>query len=143
MIIRQTKIADVTQIAEIYNFYVQNTHHTFETDPVIFEEMQRRISEIVKDYQYLVFEENKEILAFAYAAQYKSRRAYQSSAEVSVYVKNGAGGKGIGTSLYEKLLAELSETDVRAVIAGIALPNEASIGFTNDSVLKKSRIFVK
>jgi phosphinothricin acetyltransferase len=42
-------------------------------------------------------------------------------------VKNGAGGKGIGTSLYEKLLAKLSETDVHAIIAGIALPNEASI----------------
>jgi phosphinothricin acetyltransferase len=75
MIIRPTKIADVAQIAEIYNFYIQNTHHTFETDPVGFEEMQKHISEIVKEYPYLVFEENKEILAFAYTAQYKSRCA--------------------------------------------------------------------
>jgi phosphinothricin acetyltransferase len=35
--------------------------------------------------------------------------------------------KGIGKILYEKLFEELSKTDVHAIIAGIALPNEESI----------------
>ncbi len=127
MNIRPIKLADARQLAEIYNFSVQNTHHTFETEVVSFEEMQNRIGEIIKNYPYLVAEENGEILAYAHAAPYKSRCAYRSSIEVSVYVKNGTKGKGIGTKLYEKLFEELKQTDVHAIIAGIALPNDASV----------------
>ena len=127
MDIRPVKFADTEQIKEIYNFYVLNTHHTFETEPVTSEEMQKRIGEIISNYPYLVVEENGEILAYAYAAQYKSRCAYKSSIEVSIYVKNGIRGKGFGTKLYEKLFEQLEKTDVHAIIAGIALPNDASV----------------
>ena len=127
MNIRPIKLTDARQIAEIYNFYVLNTHHTFETEPVTSGEMQKRIGEIVENYPYLVGEEDGEILAYACAAQYKSRCAYKTSIEVSVYVKNGIRGKGFGTKLYEKLFEELEQTDVHAIIAGIALPNDASV----------------
>ncbi len=127
MNIRQANIADAVQIGEIYNFYVENSHHTFETEAVTLGEMQDRINTIVKKYPYFVAEEDGEILAYAYAAQYKSRRAYNLSTEISVYVKNGAKGKGLGTKLYKKLFKELSKTDVHAIIAGISLPNETSV----------------
>ena len=127
MKIRQAKLTDAEQIAEIYNFYVLKTHHTFETEPITSGEMQNRIGEIIKNYPYFVAEENEEILAFAYAAKYKPRSAYKHSVEVSVYVKSGIKGKGFGTKLYEKLFDELRQSDVHAIIAGIALPNEASI----------------
>lgn len=127
MSIRRVNVSDAAQIAEIYNFYVENSHHTFETEAVNVDEMRERIGEIVKKYPYFVAEENGEIVAYAYAALYKSRCAYSSSSEVSVYVKNGTKGKGLGTKLYEKLLTEISKSDIHAIIAGIALPNDASI----------------
>ncbi len=127
MNIRKATMEDAGQIAEIYNFYIQNTHHTFETEPVDSDEMRKRIGETIESYPFLVCEENSEIWAYAFAARYKSRCAYKSSAEVSVYVKNNLRQKGIGKILYEKLFEELSKTDVHAIIAGIALPNEESI----------------
>jgi len=36
-------------------------------------------------------------------------------------------GQGLGTRLYEALLAELKQLGVHAVLGGIALPNEASV----------------
>ncbi len=36
-------------------------------------------------------------------------------------------GQGIGTRLYEQLFAELKKMDIHAIIAGISLPNEASV----------------
>ena len=120
-------MVDSEQIAEIYNFYIQNTHHTFETERINPVEMQKRINQIIENYPFLVCEENQEIFGYAFATQYKSRCAYKNSAEVSVYIKNGLKQKGIGTKLYEKLFEELSKTEVHAIIAGIALPNEASI----------------
>lgn len=128
MNIRRVKISDAAPIAEIYNFYVLNSHHTFETEAVETAEMRKRIAEIRKNYPYFVAEnDDGEILGYAYAAQYKSRCAYRRSAEVSVYVKIDLKKKGIGKSLYERLFAEILLTDIHAIIAGIALPNAGSV----------------
>ena len=127
MIVRKVEIEHAAQIAEIYNFYVLNSHSTFETDAVEIYQMQKRVEEVIENYPYFVAEENKKILGYAFASQYKSRCAYKNSAEVSVYVKNDLKQKGIGGMLYEQLFAEILQTEVHALVAGIALPNEASI----------------
>ncbi len=129
MNIRRAKSDDAGQIAEIYNYYILNTHHTFEIEPLSADEMRERVAAIGENYPYLVAEENGEILGYVYAAQFKLRQAYKYSVEASIYVKSQAKQKGIGSQLYEKLLAELAETDVHTIIAGISLPNEASVRF--------------
>jgi phosphinothricin acetyltransferase len=53
MNIRPAKVADTEQVAEIYNFYILNAHHTFETEPVTSKEMQKRIDKIIKNYPCL------------------------------------------------------------------------------------------
>lgn len=129
MNIRKVELKDAAQIAEIYNYYIQNTHQTFETEPLSADEMQTRIGETISSYPYLVAEEDGEILGYAYAAQFKLRQAYAYSAEVSIYVSNAAKQRGLGTRLYEKLFDELAETNVHAMVAGISLPNDASVKF--------------
>lgn len=127
MKIRNVNQNDAKHIAEIYNFYIENTHHSFEVEPVSVNEMNRRIVETSENYPFLVAEENDEILAYAYASCYKLRSAYKNSVEVSVYVKNDLKQKKIGTKLYERLFDELSKMNIHAIIAGISLPNEASV----------------
>lgn len=129
MNIRPVNLTDAAQIAEVYNYYIQNTHHTFETESLSAEEMESRISNIIAGYPYLVAEEDGEILGYAYATQFKLRQAYAFSAEVSIYVRNAAKQKGIGTQLYTQLFDKLADTNIHAIVAGISLPNEASIRF--------------
>ena len=129
MNIRNVNLTDAAQIAEIYNYYIKNTHQTFETEPLTPEEMRERIEEIRENYPYLVAEENGEIYGYAYATQFKMRQAYEFSAEVSIYVKADAKQKGIGTQIYDKLFEELKETDIHAIVAGISLPNDGSVRF--------------
>jgi len=129
MNIRSVNLDDAAQIAEIYNYYIQNTHHTFETEPLDVEEMRRRIGGVIEDYPYFVTEENGRILGYIYAAQFKLRQAYAHSVEVSIYVRNEERQTGIGKSLYIKFLDELVETNIHAIVAGIALPNDASVKF--------------
>ncbi len=129
MDIRQANKQDSPQIAEIYNYYITSTHHTFETEPLEASEMEARIEEVKGQYPFLVAEEEDEILGYAFAAQFRLREAYEHSAEVSIYVKNDAKQKGIGTRLYDQLFQELSHTLTHAIVAGIALPNDASIAF--------------
>ena len=127
MKIRPAKLTNAEQIAEIYNFYILNTHHSFEIEPVSSAEMRDRIAATVENYPYLIVEENGEIIAYAFASCYKPRSAYKNSVEVSIYVKNDLKQKGIGTKLYEKLFEALSKMNVHAIIAGISLSNEANV----------------
>jgi phosphinothricin acetyltransferase len=127
MKIRTAAIEDAAAIAAIYNFYVKNTHYTFETEFVSELEMQRRVVEVLTNYPFFVCEINEEIVGYSFAARYKTRPAYRHSIEVSVYVKSGVEGRGIGTALYEKLFSELKAKPIHAVLAGVALPNESSV----------------
>ena len=127
MNIRKVNLKDARQISEIYNFYVMETHHSFENEAVSINDMMDRIEAISASCPFLVCEEKNEILGFAYATHYKPRSAYQHSVEVSVYLKNDVKHKGIGTKLYERLFEEIDKMRVHAIIAGISLPNDASI----------------
>lgn len=141
--IRLSKLNDAKQIADIYNYYVENTFVTFEELPVSEQEMRRRIESKLKKYFFLVWEEDGEILGYAYADEWKTRCAYKYTVESSVYLKQEASGKGIGTKLYEHLLELLKQKGIHIVLAGIAIPNEASIalheklGFEKTGQLKE------
>lgn len=129
MKVRRARIDDVDEITSIYNYYITNSHATFEIEPVNTAEMVRRMSECIDDlYPFFVCEsELSQLLGYAYGHKFKSREAYRHSIEVSIYVRPDAQGQSIGTNLYKVLLSEIKQLDFHAVIAGISLPNDASI----------------
>ena len=125
--IRPVRITDSQVLADIYNHYISSSSTTFEETPINAELMGERIQKTVKLYPWIVFEVQGEIIGYAYATEWKPRSAYRFTAESTVYVKSGQEGKGVGSALYSRLLAELRSLEVHAVIAGITLPNDASI----------------
>jgi L-amino acid N-acyltransferase YncA len=128
MHIRPADPDDAVDIAYIYNYYIATSHCTFEIEPIDELEMQKRMREATTaGYPFLVAEDGDEIVGYAYAHEYKSREAYRHSVEVSVYVRPGHDGRRVGTTLYDALFSELAAGDFRAVIAGISLPNDASV----------------
>jgi phosphinothricin acetyltransferase len=127
--IRNAKVEDAEAIAEIYNYYITDTHHTFETDPVSVEMMAARIVAVRKRFPFLVAEVDGVPMGYAYAVRFKLREAYEHSAEVSIYVRSDSKQRGLGTSLYSKLFTEIYDTNTHAIIAGIALPNDSSVRF--------------
>lgn len=128
MIIRIADQTDAPFVAEIYNHYIETSHATFEVEPVDADEMLRRINDgRAAGYPFFVAEEDGEIVGYAYGRRFRPRAAYRRSIEISVYLRNGHEGKNIGTQLYEQLFSEINKGDFHAIIAGISLPNEASI----------------
>jgi L-amino acid N-acyltransferase YncA len=125
--IRPATIQDAQTIASIYNHYVKSSVVTFEVEPVSKFEMASRIKSITENYPFLVFEETEQVLGYAYITQWKARFAYRFSAEDTVYLHPDSVGKGIGSKLMEALIVELKNTDLHAIVGGIALPNEASV----------------
>ena len=128
MLVRQATPADATQISQIYNHYIANSHATFETEPIDGGEMLRRMDDgWTAGYPFLVCGDGDAIVGYAYGRLFRPRSAYRHSIEISVYVKDGREGQYIGTLLYEHLLDETRRGDFHAVIGGISLPNDASV----------------
>ena len=125
--IRDAVLNDAKDVADIYNYYILNTVATFEKDAVLVPEMAERIQAISNDFPFLVHVERNEILGYAYATKWRAREAYKPTVEVSVYLKNGVLGKGIGTALYAELSKRLRNLNIHAIIGGVSLPNEASV----------------
>jgi phosphinothricin acetyltransferase len=119
---------DAEQVSEIYNHYIRTSVITFEEVPVSVVEMEARMREIqTLPYPWLVAADGTDLLGYAYAGKWKVRAAYRHSSEITVYVKPGLERSGVGSALYEQLIPAVKTCGVRAVIGGVALPNDASV----------------
>lgn len=125
--IREATMQDSPAIAEIYNWYIENSTITFEEESVEPGDMAQRMVVADQSRPWLVLEVEGEILGFACAALWRKRSAYRFARETSIYVHEQHFGKGYGRQLYEQLINELRKTSIHVLIAGIALPNDRSI----------------
>ena len=78
-------------------------------------------------YPWFVATTGTAIVGFAKASPWSGRCAYEYAAEITVYVDPDHHRRGIGRLLYERLLPTLRAQGYHRVLAGIALPNPASV----------------
>lgn len=119
---------DAEGILAIYAPIVRETTISFELEPPTIEEMRGRIETTLRRLPWLVCEADGGIAGYAYASRHRERAAYQWSVDVSVYVAERERGKGLGRGLYTPLLGMLEDLGYYSALAGIALPNPASVG---------------
>lgn len=113
-------------MTEIYNHYVTHSHATFDDVPFVDR------SEWFSHYGHpphhlLVAEVDGRVEGYATSSPYRPKPGYRTTVETSVYLAPDAGGQGLGTALYGELLALVDGAGVHRCVAGIALPNGASI----------------
>ncbi|HEX3518850.1 MAG TPA: arsinothricin resistance N-acetyltransferase ArsN1 family B [Solirubrobacteraceae bacterium] len=127
-LIRAASARDAAACAAIYAPYVSDTAITFETEPPSVEEMAARIAAASQRHAWLVYEDQGRVVGYAYGAAFHGRAAYRWACEVSVYLEPGRRRTGAGRALYEALFARLAARGYRMAIAGMTLPNDASVG---------------
>lgn len=101
--IRAAAVRDVPAMLNIYRPYVLETAYTFEYEVPSLEEFEARFQRIAAGFPWLVWEEDGEILGYAYGDRAFSRAAYQWDADLSIYLRQDCRGRGIGRKLYETL----------------------------------------
>lgn len=122
--IRSATEQDASGVLAIYEPIVRDTPISFETEPPAEEEMAARIA---RSHEWLIFERDRHIIGYAYAAPFHPRSAYRWSVEVSIYLAEDARGSGLGRKLLTELLDRLSARGFVNGFAGIALPNPVSV----------------
>lgn len=138
--IRPAAPADLPRLTDIYNDYVRDSPITFDIEPW---SVERRRTEWFDHYaetgrhQLLVAEEAGEVRGYATSSRFRPKAAYDTTVEATIYLAGNAKGRGLGRSLYEDLFDRLRTEDVHRVLAGITVPNDASValhqrfGFTS------------
>lgn len=101
--IRFAKPEDAKELLKIYAYYVTDTAISFETEVPSEEEFKLRIEEVLKSYPFIVACKDDEILGYAYLHSFVGRKAYELSAETTIYLNPDKKKMGIGKKLYSVL----------------------------------------
>ncbi len=129
MCVRIAREEDLGAMLEIYRPYVETTTYSFEYELPTMEEFTHRFRSHIAQFPWLVWEENGEVLGYAYAGAPWERVAYSWTAEVSIYLSPEIHGRGVGRRLYEVLERILTAQGYRTVYALITTENQGSLTF--------------
>lgn len=143
MKIRNVKYSDAVRIAEIYNYYIENTVITFEIKKVTAADIKKRIAKHSVDSPWITGEVDGKVIGYAYIGTFREREAYRFTKELSVYFDKAYTGKGYGKILFKALLAKTKKTKTKVLIGSIALPNEASVKLHENAGFKKAAHLAK
>ena len=125
VLIRLAAGVDAAAIAAIYRSYVETSRISFEEVPPDAGEIERRMAQPL--HPWLVIEEADRVIGYASTSPLRGRSAYRFSVETGLYLEPGAQGRGLGRALLSAHLELLARQGFVTAIAGISLPNAASV----------------
>jgi phosphinothricin acetyltransferase len=128
--VRTAHAHDLAALTTIYNHYVVHTPITFDVAPFAPDERRGWFDEHrpTGRHRLLVAEDQGQVVGYASTSRWRPKPAYETTVESSVYVHPDLVGRGIGRQLYTALFDAIAGEDVRTIVAGVALPNDASVG---------------
>lgn len=115
------------QILEIYNYYVENTTVTFHKHLLSIDEMKQLVFFDNPKYRAYSILSDNEVCGYVILTQYKSREAFNRTAEVTIYLRSSFAGMGIGSKALRFIETVAANTDIHVLVALIAGENTASL----------------
>jgi phosphinothricin acetyltransferase len=127
--VRPAVETDLPALTDIYNHYIVNTPITFDVAPLV--PLQRRQwfddHATTGRHRLLVAEDEGQIVGYATTSRFRPKAAYDTTVESSVYCRAECVRRGVGTLLYRTLFETIAAEDVHQIVAGVTLPNPASL----------------
>lgn len=127
MMVRPVVDGDFDALAALVNPHIAQSHVHFATQVTSGNEMRAEWAPLAARHACLVAEVDGACVGFARTSPWRTRAAYAWTAEVGVYVSPQHHRRGVGRALYGALLKVSAEQGYHVLVAGIALPNDASV----------------
>lgn len=123
-----TEITDLhlAGVLEIYNYYVLNTTVSFHTEPQTLEQMRQAVLNGDPHFKSYVILQDDELLGYVLIAKHKNKEAYDTSGEISIYLKPGSGGQGLGGQALSFIEERAAELGFHVLVATVCADNEPS-----------------
>lgn len=122
-------IDDLPHIVAIHNHSAATSNSNFSTRPTTTAERSDWFSRFSSTgpHRLLVAREGAAVLGYASSSRYRDHEAFRETVEVGISIHHEWRGEGIGTRLYAALFEHLAGEPVHVALAGIAMPNDASV----------------
>ena len=127
MTVRAATSADLPAVAAIYDHEVASGVATFDLEPRPLAVWEERLASTEPGDHALVAEVEGLVVGYATSSPYRPKAGYRHTRETTVYLVEGAQGRGLGRELYVELLGLLVADGVHLALAAVALPNPASL----------------
>jgi phosphinothricin acetyltransferase len=143
--IRSATLEDLPALTDIYNHYVVNTSITFDVRPLSVEERRSWFDDHASTGRHrliVAVGSGNACVGYATTSRWRPKAAYDTTVESTVYCRPDVVGTGCGRALYAALFDSIAREDIETIVAGVSLPNPASIalherfGFRSVGVFK-------
>lgn len=127
MIVRTFAQHDAAPASALTNTFIERSHIHFGTQPATEAQFRAMWLAGSAKFPWIAAEEGGRFAGYAKAGVWRDREAYNQTVEVGIYVEPWCQRRGAGRALYTELFTRLRQAGIHAVVAGIALPNDASV----------------
>jgi L-amino acid N-acyltransferase YncA len=103
-------------ILSIYNQGINDRIATLETEEKVFDYMKSWLLDRGERYSVLVAKEGSKVVGWVSLNPYSHRCAYSSVADLSIYIKRGERGKGIGKLLLKAIEEEAKKHHFHKIV---------------------------
>jgi phosphinothricin acetyltransferase len=142
--IRAARLDDLEALTKIYNHYLVTSAITFDLHPFSAAERRPWFDDHAEEGRHRLLVapgEHGTCVGYASSSRWRQKPAYDTTVEVSVYCHPDACGRGLGTALYTALFAALEREDVHMLVAGVSLPNAASVALHERFAFRSVGVF--
>jgi L-amino acid N-acyltransferase YncA len=126
-VIRNSSIADLPEIVEIYNLSIPGRLATADTEPVTVESRMDWFHSHKENRPLFVVEESGKVVAFLSFKSFYGRPAYSITAEIGIYIHPDYQKKGLGNILLQKAIDISPDLKLENLLGFIFGHNEPSI----------------
>lgn len=117
----------LSEVRDIYNFYVRNSTATFQIEELTLSQMRELVFFNDPKYQAYVIMADEVLCGYVILTQFKKREAYDETAELTIYLKQEYTGRGIGSRAVSFIEKVAAERNIHVLIASISGENTSSI----------------
>lgn len=125
--IEALKEEHLPRVVDIYSYYVLNSTATFHESVPTIEEMKEILFFDNNRHKSFIIKEGDDICGYSILTRHHKREAYDDTADVTVYLKQGCIGKGVGSIAVQHLEQMAKERGFHALVAVICAENDKSI----------------
>lgn len=115
------------EAVSVYNYYIRQTTATFHINEITAPEMADILYDGDPRFPAFAILEEEEFCGYCLLARFKKREAYDGTAEVTIYLKPGYEGRGIGSYAIGQIEETTLNYGFHTLLAVISGENTASI----------------
>ncbi|MBU1018993.1 MAG: N-acetyltransferase family protein [Patescibacteria group bacterium] len=139
----QVEEKHLSQTQQIYNYYVDNSIATYACEHADLEAVKSMVYFENSRFSAYVVAVGDEVCGFFILGPFNKKEGYAKTGEITIYLKNGFTGKGVGEKIVEFIENVAEERGFHTLLAHVTVTNEQSVnlfrgcGYEECGILKE------